>query len=532
MRLKGLLHIVVSIVLATLVAAPCFAELQNVRIGGEVRIRGNYWSDSFNTGFAPLLVGPRLRIPANMFVGRPIGDAFGGQSAMSFWGWDSRDADYRVVEQRTTLNVSADFTEMVSAFIELESFDAWGEDFRSNYVTGVDSRAQTGDDVEVYQAYIQTCEMFGCPLRLRIGRQELAFGSQWLIGTGSGFPEFRGNSFDAVRLTYCGDSYSADLFWAKLAENSPLEEDGDVDLYGLYTSCSAVENWAFDAYWFWLRDARAVKDTNLSLIGEWVEDVVGVDDYDPTNLHTVGLRASGTLGALDIAAEAAYQFGDADRVGFLFKPFTYGDDGAEFNAWAADFEAGYRMDIAWQPRLYIGGAYIGGEDNRDVSFWEWLLPLDGPEASVSFNRLFSNRVYSPILDEIGQLSNFWTARVGVQASPTEKIDIDLNVAYYASVEQFDQPIPRPWYWRDFIVVFSHPFSFLTNEGDAELGWETSISAKYRYSEDLSFEAGWAHFFAGDGLTDGNYVDLHGLSFSGGTSDEDADYFYWEGRLSF
>lgn len=60
MRLKGILYILVFIVLVTIVAAPCFAELQNVRIGGEVRVRGNYWMDSFNTGFAPVLVGPSL----------------------------------------------------------------------------------------------------------------------------------------------------------------------------------------------------------------------------------------------------------------------------------------------------------------------------------------------------------------------------------------------------------------------------------------------------------------------------------------
>ncbi len=123
-------------------------------------------------------------------------------------------------------------------------------------------------------------------------------------------------------------------------------------------------------------------------------------------------------------------------------------------------------------------------------------------------------------------------RGGVEASPTERINLKLNVAYYASVEQFDQPIPRPWYWKDYIIVLSHPFSFWTSESDSELGWEATLTATYHYTEDLSFEAGWTHFFTADGLTDGNYVDLHGLAFSGGTSDEDADYVYWEGKLSF
>jgi len=529
---KGLLRTAVLVAVVVLFTVSSWAELQNVIIGGQVRVRGSYWRQSFDNRISPFLVGPALRIPSSMLVARPIGDLFGGQNVMSYWDWDERDSDYRLIEQRTTLNVTANFSEQVSAFIELESFDLWGEDFRSNYITGVDSRAFTNDDVEIYQSYVQASDLFGLPLRARIGRQELRLGSQWLVGNNLNQPEFQGLSFDAIRLTYGGDTFSADAFWAKLAERSPLEEDSDVDLYGLYASCMAVQDWVFDAYWLFVRDARAVKDTNLNWIGEGIEDIFGVDDYDPTELHTVGLRAAGIMGGFDFSVEGAYQFGDAGQVGALFSPFVYGDDDAEFDAWAADAEIGYLFDVPWRPRVYVGGAYFGGEDNRDVSFVEWLFPFDRAQASVSFNRLFSNRVYSPILDDAGALTNFWQIRGGIQAAPTEQIELALNVSYFESVEQFDQPVPRPWYWRDFVFVLAHPFSFINRETDSELGWETDLTATYHYSEDLTFEVGWSHLFTDDGLTEGSYIDLNGLSFSGGTNDQDADYFYWEGRLTF
>ena len=532
MRKTWPIHVVLAGLVVALLSWPSAADLQTVQIGGELRIRGSCWHQSFNTRFAPWLVGPQLRLPATMLRARPIGDFFGGQNAMSFWDWDSRGADYNLIEQRTVLNVRADFTDDVAGFFELESFDLWGEDFRSNYVTGVDARAVSNDDVEIYQAYIEAGNMFGYPLRLRVGRQELAFGSQWLIGTGSEFPEFRGNSFDAIRLTYAADAFSVDAFWSKLAETAPAEEDGDIDLYGIYTSCHAVENWTFDLYWLWLRDARAVKDTNGTLVWEWAEDVLDLDDYDVTNLHTVGLRAAGVIGAFDLEAEVAYQFGEAGQVGTLFKPYTYGDDGADFGAWAANLEVGYTFDVAWQPRVHLAAAYFGGEDNRDITFWEWLNPFHMPEASVSFNRLFSNKVYTPVLDEIGALSNFWTVGAGVGVAPTENIDLSLRAAYYAALEEFDQPIPRPWYGHGFIIALAHPFSFWTDEADSDLGWDVTLVATYRYSEDLEFQAGWTHFFTGDGLTDGNYVDLHGLVFSGGTDDEDADYLYCQARVTF
>ena len=153
------------------------------------------------------------------------------------------------VEERTRLNVKADFTNQVSAFVELDSYDVWGEDFRSVYLTGQDLRAATGTDVEVYQSYIEANEMFGQPLRLRLGRQEMKLGSGWLVGSNNFAPLFTGLSFDGIRATYATELFSVDAFWAKLADLSPQEEDGDTDFYGVYASYLGIENVTVDAYW-------------------------------------------------------------------------------------------------------------------------------------------------------------------------------------------------------------------------------------------------------------------------------------------
>ena len=63
--------------------------------------------------------------------------------------------------------MKADFTSDVSAYLELDSYDIWGEDFRSNYVTGQDLRADTTTDVEFNQAYIDVKDIGGTPLSLR-----------------------------------------------------------------------------------------------------------------------------------------------------------------------------------------------------------------------------------------------------------------------------------------------------------------------------------------------------------------------------
>jgi len=511
--------------LVVLAAVPAFAELQNVTVGGEVRIRADYYS---NTVASP--TGAAVRWPGVFLPARPIGDAIGGQTVVSRNSWDNDGNSLGFVEQRTRLNVKADFTDQVSAFIELDSYDIWGEDFRSDYVTGADFRATTTDDVEVYQAYIEVNDMWDEPLRLRIGRQELALGNQWLVGVNDTSSFFTGLSFDAIRLTYAMEDFSIDAFAATLAEGGVAEEDEDVWLYGLYGSYSGLEDITIDAYALWVRDAQMVNDTNFVWLVEWIEDWLDVDDYDVTNLYTIGLRGNGTIDAFDFAAEVAFQFGDANLVGSMFRPFgVYGDDDADFDAWAADVVVGYTFEAECNPRVYLGGAYLDGEDNRDISFWDWLNPFDRPEASVSFNRLFSNTEYSEFLDST-DLSNCWVIRGGVTADVSENAQVELKAAYFVSVDEFDAP--RYVKLGRFRVPVAPALSFWDQENDDELGWEVGLYGTYNYSEDLVFKAGWAHLFVGDGLEDGQYSTLNGLGFNGGSDDDDADYLFFETCLSF
>ncbi|MDX9973477.1 MAG: alginate export family protein [FCB group bacterium] len=531
----------VILAVLTLVAVPAMAELQNVTVGGSIQIRANYYMSAF--GDTPEVRWPN-RFNVRFLPVRAVGNNtnFGvinsNADIFSPFDWNDKGNDLDIVEQRTRLNVNADFTDEVSAFIELDSYDTWGEDFRSNYVTGADfapvaAGVGTTDDVEIYQAYIQAEEMWGTPLRLRVGRQELSFGSEFLVGTNDTNSFFTGLSFDGIRATYGTDMFSVDAWAAKLNEVFAFEEDGDTDFYGVYGSYTGMENISIDAYWMLVRDAAGFEDTPGTWLPEWIENWLGVDDYDPTYLHTVGLRGAGTVDAFDFEAEFAYQFGDADQVGRTFRPFgfTYADNDADFDGnWAVNGELGYTFDMNYQPRVFVGGAYFTGEDNRDVSVLEWLNPFDMPEASVGFNRLFSNWEYSQFLDTNADMSNFWAIRAGVSAKPTESVEVMLKGTYLVADEAFDAP--RHIKIGRYRVPVQPRWSFWTTQNDEDLGIEAELSAKYNYSEDLVFEAGWAHLFVDDGLKDGSFTSNNGLVFNGGTSDDDADYVYVETRLSF
>lgn len=434
---------IVAVVLMTALTVPAFAELQNVQVGGSIKIRGNWWSDEAGpdslTGTNKLFAGPwwgSHRPIANPLRGLRWLAQPGRFRVMSGVDWDEDGSSVAFVEQRTRLNVKADFTDMVSAYIELDSYDVWGEDFRSNYITGMDGRAATGNDVELYQAYIEANEMFGYPVRARIGRQEIVLGSGWLIGTNNAGAYARGLSFDGIRLTYATDMLSVDAIAAKLAENGPVEEDADVDLYSIYVSYLGLEDITLDAYWIYIRDARSIQGTVRLAWGTWWEDVFDVDDYDPTNLHTLGLRGAGTVGAFDFEAELAFQFGNMDAANSTFAGAgllsPYGPDGEDMSEWAGNLQVGYTFDTTYTPRVFLGGAYFGGEDERDVNFWDWLgavaCPFWSAESSLSFNRLFSDWQYTNWIDAANHdLSNAWLIYGGVSAMPTEDLTLTLSL---------------------------------------------------------------------------------------------------------
>ncbi len=511
---------VVCLGLALVVAGSAYAELQNVEVGGEIVIRGRYWHNIYN--------GParqQIRIPASLLPLRPIGSPLG---VVGRFDWDGDGNDRSLVEQCTRISIRADFTTNVCAFIKLDSLDRWGEDFRSNYITGADAVTTTADDLEVVESYIQVSDLFDMPLRLRVGRQIIHMGKGWLVGKSSAAT--RELSFDAIRLTYAIENLEIDAWWSKLADTSPAEEDGDVDFYGVYATYKGFDPLSVSAYWFYLRDARSIDDTNFIWPLEQLEDLFGLDDYDVTGLNTVGIRLFGETGSLDYDLEAAFQSGEADAVGSLFVPVLYGDDNAEFNAWGGDLQVGYTFDVAWQPRVYVQLAYYEGSEERGLSREEWLNPFDMPNASISFNRLFAKTGYSSILDDAEDMTNFHMLRLGTQFHPTEKLSGDLSVAWFGVNEEFAYPV----YFdiADFRIPVLPSRSTWTEESGRDIGVLAKLDLKYNYTEDLYVAIRYEHLFTGDAMDEGSYLHNNGLSFSGGTDQEDADYIHFITGVKF
>ncbi|HNY87691.1 MAG TPA: alginate export family protein [Candidatus Hydrogenedentes bacterium] len=423
-----------------LCATGAFAELQNVEIGGAISIGGWYYNyDS---------------LPSSAYM-----------------------------DQWTRLHVKADFTDEVSALIEFDNYSVWGEDFRSAYLTGADGRGN--GDTDLYQAYIEAKNLWGTPLTLKAGRQEIMLGDEFLIGNNSMASPLFGLSFDALRLTYGAETFSVDAIAAKLAEGLGDFGKDDTDLYAVYFSYTGVEDHVFDAYWMYVRDDASATAFEV-------------------DLHTLGLRAAGAFGAFDYSAEAAWQLGGADGL-----PGAFGFDEADtdYDTPGATASVGYTFDTTWTPRVYAAATWLDGGDPDD-SLWS-------NDRTLPFNRLFSDVDYTSIL-AFTDMSNVRWYALGVEVAPTDAVGLFLQVAHLEA----DELAPR-----------TGGFLFGTGPSSRQLGWEAAIGATYQYSEDLSFALTYAHFFGDDGL-EGNNILGNGLRPWAGDGDDEYDTVFANASLSF
>lgn len=414
--------ILTTAMVAALISATTYADLQNVEVGGGIRIRGNMYSNGLVE--------------------------------------DLHSSSY--TEQRTRLNWTADFTDEVSLFVELDSYDIWGN--ASRRVPGFSGVDFEGSDVQLYQAYITLGQAWGTNFDIQIGRQELVLGSEWLLGNNDTASSYTGLSHDGIVATYNADTFSVTGFGLKLFEGDigVVDNDEDADLYGLYASYTGREDMTIDAYWIFL--------------DQGLDSAAGEDGLE---MHTLGVRAAGTISQFDYEAEVAYQLGDAAT-------------DIDFDAFGANLEVGYTFDTNYQPRVFAGAAIFEGSSD------------DGED--LGFNRIYSDWEYSEFLSN-ADLSNAIVLRLGASMQATEKIGLAI-VGSHFEIEEEDAPLG-----------FGADYGFVGND-ESTLGQEVGLYMTYAYSEDVQFEAGYAHFFSEE-----DYFDQFG-------SADDADYLFGEISISF
>ena len=208
--------------------------------------------------------------------------SFGGQVRPRF---EFRDSSTAGSDAFTSMRVRADLTAKldrgVRVFIQLQDVRFWGEE--SNTLTDF-----SADNFDLHQGYVEVRSGGQTTFSALVGRQEILFGGQRLVGP-VGWAQ-QGRALDGVRLGAEGTAGRVALIGMQLQESILPEDLGDAYLFGAYATLMRVGPAKLDLY----------------TLFNAVEDEADAE----TKQLTVGARWFGQYRAVVFRAESSYQAGE------------------------------------------------------------------------------------------------------------------------------------------------------------------------------------------------------------------------------
>lgn len=299
------------------------------------------------------------------------------------------------------------------------------------------------------------------PLTIRAGRQEIDYEDARLITVREGANVRL--SFDAVRVMQRAGDWRVDLFAAAPVETDPgVFDDGwepGQRLWGAFAFGPILADaLALDVFYFGFSDDEAVFDQGTA----------------DESRHSIGVRASGTPGALDYNVELVYQLGS----------FGAGD----IRAWMVASDTGYTFDSSpARPRLGIQlNATSGDKDPLDLDL-------------QTFNPLFPQASYFTDANLIGPLNH-----VDVHPMLSLRLIERLAVALHYDV-----------FWRTRLADGLYRTSgalIVTGQGTSSrhVGSELALRVQWQLDRHATLVATYSHFFVGPFLEEAGHG--HDLDF--------------------
>lgn len=307
-------------------------------------------------------------------------------------------------------------------------------------------------------------------LSLRVGRQEMIYGTERMIGFREG---------PSVRKSYEGAKFalSSKKFWADLFFILPVQSNE-----GVFDDYALLEEKVFGSY-ITLGQKR-YKGLDFYYFGAIRDKAVYVDDRKPSEetRHSLGIRGFRRTKAMALSLESTYQFG------------SYNSN--PIHAYQINFKGDYRFyKSALKPRIALTGDIFSGDKKSDDGTLNTFRAINAkpvgdnpfsfgaantislaPEVGITlFNKLTINAIHLAVWrysenDYIYQTS---MSRVQRKGKSTEKffanstigeIDYDLNkhFTFYGRVG----------------VIF--PQAYAKETGDGETTTYGLLSARYRF----------------------------------------------------
>lgn len=287
------------------------------------------------------------------------------------------------------------------------------------------------------------------PVTLRVGRQELAFGDQRLVGHVSWLNAAR--TFDGARITLRTKAMQVDAFGTSVVRILPDEFDksgaGNRFAGAYVTAPKLMPSGSVEPYVFWRRDVNLRGETGL------------VADLTQT---TMGVRFAGKMPArLDYNVEMALQRG------------SLGSDDVE--AWAGHWQLRESLPAAMAPKLTAEYNFASGDAS----------PTDGVRGT--FDQLYPtpHDKYG-LADQVGW-KNIHHARAGFELTPLKGLPVTTN--YHS------------WWLADTNDgLYSAGGATLARvaggAANRHVGQEVDVQVSRSLFPQLTVAAGYAHVFTG------------------------------------
>jgi alginate export protein len=287
------------------------------------------------------------------------------------------------------------------------------------------------------------------PIGARLGRQELAFGEQRLLGHLAWVNT--GRSWDAARVILRSKAWQADIFGASLVRSLPDEFDKSGNgnrLAGVYASSpKVIPQAAVEPYLFWRRDVNLRSE--LTTVGNLSQT-------------TMGVRVAGKLPArLDYGVEMAMQRGSlaADSV----------------SAWAGHWQIRESLPGAGAIKLTSEYNFATGDES----------PTDGRRQT--FDQLYpTGHDKLGLADQVGW-RNVHHLREGFEFSPIKATPISLNYHSWWLAEKTD----------GLYAASGAPLARVAGgAADSHVGQELDVQVTRALTPQIQLAAGYAHMFTG------------------------------------
>ncbi|WP_404421911.1 alginate export family protein [Nibricoccus sp. IMCC34717] len=397
---------------------------------------------------------------------------------------DDNDNSYTLVRVMPRIAYTGKW---LAATVEGRSSYSYGDE-RFNATAAGQGLTERDGLLDVHQAFVMIGNHKEFPVSIKLGRQELAYGDQRLVG------HFRWNNnartFDAAKVRYQHAWFGVDLWTGGVVYNdhNSLNRSNLQDLFsGAYFNFPRVSTKEIVEGYLLARNVnRGIVTDNWSGVSAPFR-FPGAQD-----LYTAGVRVKSkpnAYGKWDYGVELMHQFGNRTSVfpastvvAALAAPRLKQD------AWASVVQVGYTWtDHAWQPRLALLHSYGSGDKNSADS------------KSQTFQNLFpTNHLFYGYMD-FSSLQNMNDTRLALSFKPRPTLSIALE-AHAQSLSR----ISDFWYNvagapRNFTgaAVGSGGGYRINPSYGSQLGYETDVVVGWAFAPSAQLEVGLSRYFRGD-----------------------------------